>query len=483
VEAAMKKGITFITFTFVSLFIIAIGLVLLGQKPIQNFFHDFFYPATEQALPIPAILKDQNPDPNIGEFQLTAQSSTKEFIKGVKADTYSYNGDYLGPVIRLKRGEKVSINITNSLHNTTTVHWHGLEIPGKMDGGPESGIQPHQQWKALFSINQPAATLWYHPHPMYMTGEQVYKGLAGLIYIDDDVSEKLNIPKEYGKNDFPLIIQDRRFTQDGNMPYKLGVNDLTHGFEGDTYLTNGSIHPYLEVPRGKVRFRILNGSNGGIYHLNLSSSKPFWQIASDGGFFEKPVKLNEIELSPAERAEIIVDFSDQKYVNTILLQDDQDKIMKFIVKNLPAQNAEIPSTLAMVPKIPRSAATRTRTFVFEGAGASVNINGKKMDPNRIDEVVPANTTEIWAVTNASEGITGQLGMPHPFHAHGVQFQILDRDGKAPPENERGWKDTFLVHPGETVRAITTFKNKGTFMYHCHILEHEDAGMMGQYQVK
>jgi blue copper oxidase len=222
----MKKGILVNKFFGGLLAIAVIGFVLISQNPIKSFFVNLFFPPIKEALPIPSVLEDHNPDPNVGEFQLIAQSGTKEFKKEAKAETYGYNGDYLGPVIRLKRGEKVSFNVQNSLNDTTTVHWHGLEIPGRMDGGPHSGIQPHHQWKAEFTIDQPTATLWYHPHPIYRTGEQVYKGLAGLIYIDDDVSEKLNIPKDYGKNDFPLIIQDRRFTSDGKMPYELGMMDI-----------------------------------------------------------------------------------------------------------------------------------------------------------------------------------------------------------------------------------------------------------------
>ncbi|MFC4767680.1 multicopper oxidase family protein [Effusibacillus consociatus] len=465
------------------LLLLVIGIFFSNVIPARRWLSSIFLSSKgETALLIPQILEDQNPSSELAEYNLTAQRSTKEFIKGIKTETYGYNGDYLGPVIRVKKGETVSIKLKNLLGETTTVHWHGLELPGDMDGGPHNGIQPNETWNPQFTINQSAATLWFHPHPIHKTGAQVYKGLAGLIYIEDEVSQKLNLPKDYGQNDFPLILQDRRFTKDGRMPYDLGMMDVMHGFQGDTVLINGAVNPFLEVPQGKVRFRILNGSNARIYNLHLTKTSEFWQIASDGGFLEAPVRLNQVDLGPAERAEIIVDFSNFKTGEVIQLQDRDENLMKFIVKDKSTKNVTIPKSITSIPKIEPSSAKTTRKFVFQGMGHMVNINGKQMDPRRIDEELKINTTEIWEISNASTGMMGG-GMAHPFHAHGVQFQILERNGKEPPKNERGWKDTILVQPGETVKAIATFKYKGIFMYHCHILEHEDSGMMGQFQVK
>nr|WP_084213441.1 multicopper oxidase domain-containing protein [Thermicanus aegyptius] len=464
--------------------ILILAAIFFVQAPFASWLNRAFFSSnSEKALPVPPLLEDLDPSPKKGEFQLTARRSVKDFGNGMKAETYGYNGDYLGPVIRLRRGENVSIHLKNLLDDITTVHWHGVELPGKMDGGPHNGIQPNEEWTAQFTVNQPAATLWFHPHPMYNTGEQVYKGLAGLIYIEDEVSDRLNIPKDYGVNDFPLVVQDRRF-ENGGMPYNLSMMDIMQGFQGDTILVNGAINPYLEVPKGKVRFRILNGSNARIYHFRFTGDTPFWQIASDGGFLEKPVKLNQAVLSPAERAEIIVDFSGFKTGERMELLDGNVSVMKFVVTDKAAKDVEIPERLTTIPKPDPSTAQRTRKFVFQGMGSMVNINGKQMDPARIDEEVPLNATEIWEISNAGMGMMGgMMGVAHPFHAHGVQFQVLERNGEMPPENERGWKDTILVQPGETVKAIATFQYEGIFMYHCHILEHEDAGMMGQFIVK
>ncbi|KRG13957.1 multicopper oxidase [Virgibacillus soli] len=472
----------------ISLIGIAFFLILTGcsfnQAPNQPDRSSSLPDAEEKkALPVPPLLEDQNPADDVAEFYLKAQKSRKAFFSGVKTETYGYNGDYLGPVIKVKKGDQVKVHIENGLGNEdTTVHWHGLEVPGNADGGPHSVIKPNETFTPSFTITQPAATLWYHPHLLHKTGEQVYKGLAGLFYIEDEVSDSLNIPKTYGENDFPIIIQDRNLRKDGQLTYDLNMMSVMHGMQGDTPLVNGAFDPYLEVPKGKVRLRILNGSNARIFQLKLSHNDDFWQIASDGGFLEKPLKMTQVVLGPAERTEIIIDFSSYQRGEKIQLLSQDVGLMNFVVGNKPKENVEIPNTLAAIEKINPSKATVNRTFAFKGMGKSVNINGKQMDMNRIDEKVQPGATEIWEITNTDSGMMGGMGMAHPFHAHGVQFQVIERNGKEPPENERGWKDTILLMPGDKVKIIATFKNEGLFMYHCHILEHEDAGMMGQFEV-
>lgn len=451
-----------------------------------------------EPLPIPPLLEDKNPASGQATFHLQAQKSTTSFLKGMETETYGYNGNYLGPVIKVRKGDQVSMKVKNELGDEqTTVHWHGLEVPGDADGGPHQPINPGEVWSPQFTIDQQAATLWYHPHQLHKTGEQVYKGLAGLFYIEDEVSDRLNIPKDYGKNDFPIVIQDKQLTDNGDIPYQLDMMDLMHGIQGNTILVNGAIDPYLEVPKGKVRLRLLNGSNARIYKFTLNDDRPFWQIGSDGGFLEKPVKMNKIILGPAERAEIIVDFGNDKVGQTIDLVDQEKNVMSFVVKDEVAKKTEIPSKLTDIERIDPADVTTTRSFTLQGMGPMVNINGKQMDMNRIDEEVPFDGTEIWEIKNSGmnhmmgrremngpNGMMGERGMsgPHPFHIHGVQFQVLERNGTVPPANEQGWKDTVLLFPNEEVKVIAQFKQKGTFMYHCHILEHEDAGMMGQFQV-
>ena len=239
-------------------------------------------PLDNNKLPIPPLLEDKNPEEGKAEFDLKVQYGKTEFIKGYEANTLGYNGNYLGPVIRVNRGDDVKININNTLDEPTTVHWHGLEVAGEMDGGPHQVVDSNTTWEPSFTIDQPAATLWYHPHLLHKTGEQVYKGLAGLFYINDESSERLDIPKEYGVNDIPLVIQDKRFTNNGNIPYDLNMRDIMNGFLGDTVIINGALNPQLDVKSEVIRLRLLNGSNARTYELNFNENNEFHQIASDG---------------------------------------------------------------------------------------------------------------------------------------------------------------------------------------------------------
>ncbi|MCR3955502.1 MAG: multicopper oxidase domain-containing protein [Gudongella sp.] len=434
-------------------------------------------------LAIPELLEDTDPSPDRAEFHIIAQNGIMEFVPGVQTDTMGYNGDYLGPVIRTRRGEEVAVNVENRINGEmTTIHWHGLEVSGEDDGGPHSGIQPGETWTPEFTIDQPAATLWYHPHPHKNTGRQVYKGLAGLFIIEDEVSDSLDIPKEYGVNDIPLVIQDKRFSEDGSIDYILGGPEIMFGLMGDTILVNGDIDPYLKVEQGLMRFRILNGSNASIFNLRLNNNQTFYQIATDGGFMEEPVELGNLILGPSERAEILVDFSDYEDGARVSLAHRDRVFMDFVVDGSLTNDYSLPAVLGPIEWLKPDDATITREFVFLGMGPNVNINGKQFDMDRIDEFVKLGDTEIWEVSNQS-GMGMMAGTVHPFHAHGTQFQILDRDGNPPPVYERGWKDSFVVDADETVRVIARFKKPGIFMYHCHILEHEDVGMMGQFLVE
>lgn len=441
----------------------------LKEKVIEN----------SAELPIPPLLENKSSDPNTADFTLNAEEGITSFFPGIKTETYGYNGNFLGPVIRVKKGEKVNIHVNNQLSEETTVHWHGLEVNGEMDGGPHNPIMPGSQWNPSFIVDQSAATLWYHPHQEGKTGEQVYKGLAGLFYIDDNTSQGLNIPKDYGVNDIPLVIQDRAFNDDGDMPYSTDDSNMVDGAIGDMIIVNGVIKPYLDVKKIKMRFRIVNGSNAKVYPIKLSNGESFYQIASDGGFLESPVNLNQLILGPGERAEVIIDFSKYEKGDELSLLGDGLKILNFNVKEDGIDTTEIPSHLTDINKVPETTASKTRSFELNGMGNMVNINGEKMNMERINEEVKLNDTEIWEITNPSDMMGG---MSHPFHIHGAQFQILSRDDKVPPENERGFKDTVVINPDEKVRIIIKFTHTGVFMYHCHILEHEDQGMMGQFQV-
>lgn len=453
-------------------------------------------------LPIPPLLKDEDPAPGRASFSLEVRQGTTAFFSGKEVPTYGYNGNYSGPVLRVRRGDSVFVTIQNKIDEATTLHWHGLEVEGAMDGGPFVLHPPGERWQVQFRIDQPAATLWYHPHPHGLIGKQIYKGLAGFLLIDDEESDRLPIPKRYGVNDIPLILQDRRFDFNGNMLYKTSQADLVHGMIGNTMVVNGVVNPYLEVGARKIRFRLLNGANASSYNISLHDGSQFLQIASDGGLLEAPVPMTSLMLSPGERAEIIVDFSRYRTGSVIYLVTPGFDILKCIVSGNVSDDTAVPSKLAAIDKIPASSASKTRTFVLSQQGAFVAINGQRFSADRIDEQVKAGATEVWVVYNAGMGSMmgadvhlgggpggfmghgGMMGgMGHPFHVHSVQFQVLERNGQQPSPGESGWKDTVLLNPGEEVKVIARFTHTGKFVYHCHILEHDDLGMMGTFVVE
>lgn len=410
-------------------------------------------------------------------YTVTAQAGETAFLEGEKTQTLGYNGSYLGPVLVVHEGQEVHIKTENQLSEPTSFHWHGVKLPSDMDGGPHHPVGPNETMQVDFTVNQEAATLWFHPHALGTTAEQVYAGLAGLIFVEDDNSDQLDLPKDYGVNDFPLIVQDRTFDADNQFDYAGTYSP--DGTYGDTLLVNGTINPYVEVKNELVRLRVVNGSNARNYTFGLGNGAVFHQIASDGGFLEQPVALKSATLTPGERAEIIVDLSSYGKGDTVKLMDGDATVLALNVTEETDAQTALPETLNAIPEMTTQGAA-VQQFTLSGMSFMVNINGNQFDMDRIDTEQLLNETVIWEVHNAQDMMGS---MVHPFHIHGVQFQVLSRDGVEPPQNEQGWKDTIAVYPGETVRLAVAFPEKGVFMYHCHILEHEDNGMMGQIRVQ
>ena len=425
----------------------------------------------ENVLAIPKLLDGT-------KFTVIARQGTTEIFDGTKTETYGYNGSFLGPVIRLNKGDKVTITAKNELSEGTTFHWHGLELPGDADGGPHHILQPGESQDVTFTVNQSAATLWFHPHPEGKTAEQVYKGLAGLMYITDDQSKKLGLPKEYGINDIPLIFQDRTFTNDKQLDYEKVKNE--DGTIGNTVLINGTVNPKLQVRQENVRLRLLNGSNARDFSFQLSNGNSFKQIATDGGLLNKPVQLNKLKLSPGERAEIVVDFS--KISGDIsLVNEDGVVLLPFEVKGKSKNEKQIAQNLNnFVVTNEERALPVTKQIELFGMGQMVTMNNKQFDMNRIDFTQKQNVIEIWEIYNKPDMMGG---MTHPFHIHGTQFKVISVDGKEPPVYLQGWKDTVAIEAGQKVKLAVNFKYKGIYMFHCHVLEHEDNGMMGQVKVQ
>ncbi|MCV2488107.1 multicopper oxidase domain-containing protein [Geodermatophilus sp. YIM 151500] len=427
-------------------------------------------------------------------FDLRAGAGTTDFGVGDGVTrTWGFDGAYLGPTLRAERGERVRVDVTNDLGESTTVHWHGHELPAEMDGGPHQAIEPGQTWSPTWTIDQPAATTWYHPHPHGRTAEHVHRGLAGMFLVDDDDSRTLDLPSEYGVDDIPVIVQDKAFTADGQFDHRSGPFSPT-GVLGDTVLVNGTIGPYLEVDRDKVRLRLLNASGARIYDFGLvddhGHDREFAVIAGDGGLLPSPVTADRIRLSPGERAEIVVglqpgrdvvlrshptdlgaDFWNQRFSGG----DDRLDVLQLRAADRLVPGPDLPGDLGPPPDLDPADAGVTRAFRLGGT----SINGLDMDVRRIDHVGTAGETELWEVTNAG-------GTPHDFHVHGVRFVVADVDGRRPPPPLRGWKDTVYVAPGTTVRLVLRLPRHADpdspYMFHCHLLQHEDRGMMGQFLV-
>nr|WP_102691430.1 multicopper oxidase domain-containing protein [Rummeliibacillus pycnus] len=430
-------------------------------------------------LTFPHLLKPDQKNNNSISYTIRAQQGTSEIFNGIKTKTYGYNGNFLGPVIRVEKGMNVTIHLVNDLKEDTTFHWHGLEIPGNEDGGPHKVLKPGETETIHFTVKQDAATLWFHPHPMHETGKQVFMGLAGLLYIDDKESEKLNIPKSYGQDDFPIILQDKTFTKDKQLDYDKVLNE--DGTTGDTLLINGVVDPKLTVERQKVRLRILNGSNMRTYKLHFDNDMEFQQIASDGGFLNEPTKTKEIEVAPAERAEVIVDLAKVTGKEVSLVNEENKTILPIHLKGTSEKSNKMITPLNHL-RISDEVKNKkvTKTIKLAGMGKNVTINNKKFDPNRIDFTQKQNETEVWEIENVNDAMGG---MNHPFHIHGTQFQVISIDGKEPPANLSGLKDTISLKPGQKAKIAVKFTQKGIYMFHCHILEHEDNGMMGQIKVE
>ncbi|MQY05462.1 multicopper oxidase family protein [Actinomadura macrotermitis] len=417
-------------------------------------------------------------------FDLTVRKGRREFVAGRPSPTWGVNGGYLGPTLRARRGEKVQVNVTNQVGETTTLHWHGMHVPAAMDGGPHQMVEPGRTWSPKWTVDQPAATLWYHPHLHGRTAQHVYRGVSGMFLVDD--GETAGLPARYGVDDVPVIVQDRRFHH-GRLEMSEDMAGTT-GFLGDELLVNGVRGPYLEVTTERIRLRLLNGSNARIYNFRFADGRRFQQVGSDGGLLPAPYTTDRVQLSPGERAEIVVTVkpgeravlrSEKPATGSGFVQRDggSDRFDVLQLRAAPtlAASPAVPAKLADVPRIPEKEAVRTRTFEL----AEHRINGRTMDMGRIDAEVRKGTTEIWDVRSGD-------GTLHNFHVHDVQFQVLSVNGDPPPPGLAGWKDTVLLTPGTRMRLIMRFADHADpnvpYMFHCHLLYHEDMGMMGQFLV-
>lgn len=447
--------------------------------------------------------------PNIS---LLMHKDSVQFLPGQKTNTYGFNSNkYLGPTLILNNGNNVSINVDNQIGDTTTIHWHGLHVAPSNDGGPHTMIMPGMMWNPAFTVLDKASTYWYHPHFMGKTALHVMQGAAGLIIVRDPQEAALNLPRSYGVDDIPLIIQSQQFDS---------VNQIEHrGMEDSLMIVNGlranyGNSVYANLPAQIVRLRLLNASGERSYNFGLTANKQFKVIGTDGGLLNAPVTVDRIRVSPGERYEILVDLTGMNGQTIYLMcygselpsgiqggptmpmpigsppmdsplnGNDFNILQINVVAQTASPVTSIPATLVNATPYLQSQASAIRKIDFTADSAMVMdgpfyFNDSTFNMMRIDYRIPINSVEIWQLTN-------QTMVAHPFHIHDVQFYILDRNGLAPALEESGRKDVVLLAPGDTVRFITKFEDFADtltpYMFHCHILMHEDDGMMGQFVV-
>lgn len=288
---------------------------LVGAASTLPGWSRFALADSRPALPIPALLE---PDAR-SAITLTLQRGQSQFLPGVTTETWGVNGNLLGPALRIRRGKAVNVTVNNRLSVPSTVHWHGLEIPGDIDGGPQGLIAPGQSRSLSFQLDQPASTCWFHPHPHQTSGYQVAMGLAGMVLIEDEASDMLQLPKRWGVDDIPVILQDKRLNDAGQIDYQMDVMTAAVGWFGQHMLTNGAVYPQHGISRGWLRLRLLNGCNARALHLATSDRRPMYVIASDGGFLAEPVKVTELPMLMGERFEVMIECTDGKAFDLLTL--------------------------------------------------------------------------------------------------------------------------------------------------------------------
>lgn len=462
-----------------------------------------FFSLAQNPLFIPPVLTGTT-------FNLNVQADSTEFFSGHKTPTYGVNGNILAPTLILNNGDNITLNVTNNLTTTTTMHWHGLHVPAMDDGGPHHVILPGNTWSPSFTVMNDAATYWYHPHGENKTDIQVTKGLAGMIIIRDSIESAITLPRTYGIDDFPLIIQTKCF----DVLYQTAIATVF-----DTVpMINATINPFLDAPAQVVRLRLLNGSSDRSYLFGFSNNQNFNLITTDGGLLEAPVTLNRLRLSPGERAEVLVDFTamtgqtvyfmnyGSQLPNGIIgastvgngmaqipnynlnpLNGADYYLLQLNIVN-PTSNpvTTIPTTLRSLSPWNTNQSNRNRTITLAPLQMSpqtmvegpFTMNNHQFSMNTINDTTYLNHIEVWTINN-------QTLVAHPFHIHDIQFFITDVNGTPTPAYEQGKKDVVLVMPQQTVSFITKFEDFSSndpYMYHCHLLHHEDDGMMASFIV-
>ncbi len=461
-------------------------------------------------LPIPPVLAPTRTDGSADYYDITQKPAMLSIFDDVRTPAWTYGGTFPGPTLISPTGRRTVVTHRNELAHPVVVHLHGGHTPHDSDGYPSDlilpvGSAPEASMQAMpgmpampvnplvgtrtytYPLQQRAATLWYHDHRMGFTGPAVWYGLAGFHLVTDATENTLGLPD--GDHDIPLMICDRAFDAEGRLTYPSldpslvtpGVQAAWHdGVLGDVILVNGAPWPIMDVDRGAYRFRIVNASNARRYRLTLDPPAPLVQIGSDGGLLRGPITHDAIEMAPAERFEVVIDFSRFPAGTHVTLRNNlgagpTSQIMQFLVGASKATPARIPAKLADLPAADPSSATTTRDFWFYDmpGNGGWRINGQTYDPRHPMATPTLGRAEIWRLTAD--------GNHHPIHLHLNHFRVLERNGQPPGVYDSGFKDTVDIGPSETVTILVTFTDySGRYVFHCHNLEHEDMAMMGDF---
>lgn len=431
-------------------------------------------------LPIPAVLSPTSTDATTDYYTLNEQTANVSVIPGKTTPMWTYNGTFPGPVIKATSGRAVKVHVVNvNLPEATTLHMHGAHVAPSSDGSPVATFGAGSSTDYTYPNNQSARIQWFHDHAKDLTGKHVYMGLAGMYLIGDNQEAALNLPT--GAYDVPVIVQDRQFNPDGTLNYSLSSSSVRTGFLGDTVLVNGAAQPFFKVGTHKYRLRLLNGSNARYYTFALSSGASITEIGNEAGLFSTPIAATSVTLPPAGRADVIVDFSAQPVGTSVVLKNTQGSgstadVMRFDVANAVSDTSTIPTAMRSYTPLRTSNVTASRTFNISQNNGVWQFNNLSYDPARIDAKVALGATEQWTFNNRS-------GEDHPIHVHDINFQVLSVNGSAPTGDQAQWKETVNVPAWGTVSVIGQFSDfTGNYMFHCHILEHEDNMLMSQFSV-
>jgi blue copper oxidase len=483
-------------------------------------------------------------DASDAPLHITAGTESVEVLPGKRSEVSAYRLEregktYVNPTIRVGTGTNFSAELANGLGEETTIHWHGLHVDWRMDGHPLLPVRPDVTYRYSYPVENRGGTYWYHPHAHGSSARQTYSGLAGFFVVEDEDERRLAkaLDLRLGGTDVPLLIQDKVLGEGGNLVYAPDPMDEEMGYEGDVVLTNLTPNPYLEAETRIYRFRLLNGSNARTFRLAFSRPGEnellsYHVIATDGSLLDRPRQTEEIFLSPAERADVLLDLTGFEVGEEVALRSlpfdpmhnehdmgggtdgmesvdaehhhhmDQHMgparlpdgsgfyLLRLVVKKKVDHTGSLPKTLSGSTKQDFSGATTrsiTLSMATERGVTRWLINGLSHEMDEYPIVARKDTGEIWEIRN------DEISMPHPMHLHGFRFLVLGRNGSpkqvsqlAVDESGRavtdlGFKDTVLVWPGETVKVAMNFahgfEGEQLYMFHCHILEHENAGMM------